>query len=255
MKTALIGHTGFVGSNLAAQADWDDLYNSKNIHELAGKHYDFVVCAGAPAAKWLINQNPDADQANLQTLQDAIAAADIAELLLISTIDVYAAPLGVYEDTPIDVTGHHAYGLHRLALEQFCTATLPTTVVRLPGLFGKGLKKNVIFDLLHGNQVDRIDPEGNFQYYDLKHLWRDIVRIRQHGLRRVNIATGPTLTQRIASELFGIELAPKAGPRAAYDMRSRYGHVWGRSDDYLYGADEIWADLAAYVAQAQRGDG
>ncbi len=255
MKTALIGYTGFVGSNLAAQAPWDDLYNSSNIQEMAGKQYDFVACAGAPAAKWLINQNPDADRANLQTLRDAIAGAKIAELLLISTIDVYAPPIGVYEDSTIDVAGHHAYGTHRLELEQFCVAMLPTTVVRLPGLFGKGLKKNVIFDLLHDNQIDRIDPDGCFQYYDLKHLWRDIARIRADRLPLVNMATAPIVTDRIARELFGIALAPKPGAHAGYDMRSRYGRLWGRDDDYLYGADEVWADLTAYVAEARRGNG
>jgi hypothetical protein len=38
MATALIGYTGFIGSNLARQFDFDDFYNSKNIDDIAGKY-------------------------------------------------------------------------------------------------------------------------------------------------------------------------------------------------------------------------
>lgn len=251
MKTALIGHTGFVGSNLLAQASWDAVFHSQTIADLAGQQFDLVVCAGAPAAKWLINQNPQADIDNLQTLQDAIGAARIGELVLISTIDVYPQPQGVDEQTPIDARGHHAYGAHRLGLEAFCTAQAATTILRLPGLFGAGLKKNVIYDLLHDNQVDRIDPGGCFQYYDLRHLWADVQRVRKAGVKLVNLATGPIGTERIARELFGVTLPERAGPHASYDMRTRHADLWGRSDGYAYSADAVWADLEAFVAAEQ----
>lgn len=251
MRTALIGHSGFVGGNLLAQAPWDDLYNSKNIQDLAGKRYDLVVCAGAPAAKWLINQNPDADAAGLARLKAALAAARVAELVLISTIDVYAPPVAVDESTVIDPRGHHAYGRHRLELEQFCAARLPTRVLRLPGLFGKGLKKNVIYDMLHGNQLEKIDPDAAFQYYDLRHLAADIAKVRALDLALVNLATPPLRTARIAEALFGLELAPKPGPHGQYDMRSRHSHHWQRTDGYLYSAEDVWADLAAFVATAR----
>ena len=37
MRTALIGHTGFVGSNLAASHAFDDLYNTSNIEQIEGQ--------------------------------------------------------------------------------------------------------------------------------------------------------------------------------------------------------------------------
>lgn len=42
----LIGYTGFVGGNLAAQREYQALYNSRNFKEMAGKHFSRLGCAG-----------------------------------------------------------------------------------------------------------------------------------------------------------------------------------------------------------------
>ena len=44
MKIALIGYTGFVGSNLLNQYEFTACYNSKNIQEIHGKDYDLCIC-------------------------------------------------------------------------------------------------------------------------------------------------------------------------------------------------------------------
>ena len=61
MKRCLIGYTGFVGNNLAEQTEFDFVYNSKNIHEIQGKTFDIVYCAGMPGTKWIANKNPEKD--------------------------------------------------------------------------------------------------------------------------------------------------------------------------------------------------
>ncbi len=45
MKTALIGYTGFVGSNLLHDRSFTRRYRSTNIETIAGEHFDLVVCA------------------------------------------------------------------------------------------------------------------------------------------------------------------------------------------------------------------
>ena len=62
MRAALIGHSGFVGSNLARQTRFDSTYNSSNIESIAGQEFDLLVCAGVRAEKWIANANPDADR-------------------------------------------------------------------------------------------------------------------------------------------------------------------------------------------------
>src|SRR4051812_29144381 len=64
----LIGHTGFVGSNLARQARFDATYNSANIDSIAGQEFDLLVIAGVRAEKWIANANPDQDRAGIERL-------------------------------------------------------------------------------------------------------------------------------------------------------------------------------------------
>ena len=86
MTSALIGHTGFVGSNLYDQAPFDDVYNTQNIETIAGKSYDLLVSAGGPAVRWQANQEPEEDRASLRRLMDNLSQVQAKKLVLISTI-------------------------------------------------------------------------------------------------------------------------------------------------------------------------
>ena len=62
MDNALIGFSGFVGSTLLKQTHFSALYRSTNIHEIENRKFDVVVCAGAPAQKWIANRDPAVDR-------------------------------------------------------------------------------------------------------------------------------------------------------------------------------------------------
>ena len=119
MTNALIGFSGFVGSTLLKQAQFDALYRSTTIGEIEGKVFDTVVCAGAPAQKWIANREPEADRQNIDSLMAQLLTIQCKTFILISTVDVFKSPIGVDEDTLVDETGLHAYGLHRRLLEKF----------------------------------------------------------------------------------------------------------------------------------------
>lgn len=249
MRTALIGHTGFVGGTLARRAPFDALFNSANIEGIAGQAFDLVVCAGARAEKWRINAEPAMDTAGLQRLTAALAKTTAAYVVLVSTVDVYPAPVGVDEDSWIDIDACAPYGGHRLALEHFVATRFETLVMRLPGLFGPGLKKNVIYDFLHANMLDRIHPDSRFQFYDVTRLWDDMARARSLGLRLLNVATEPVSVRRIARDVFARDLtATPPGIPVAYDFRSRHAAALGGRHGYLYDAASVIHDLKAFVA-------
>ena len=167
MSTALIGYTGFVGSTLRQQTTFDALYHSANVETLQGQSYDLVVVAAAPAAKWIANANPAQDLTNINRLTSALKTMNARQVVLVSTIDAYPTPIGVDEHTPIDRAAGAAYGRHRLALEDFVCDHFPTSVVRLPALFGAGLRKNALHDLVHDHEVHKVDSRGIHQFYDM----------------------------------------------------------------------------------------
>lgn len=147
---ALVGYTGFVGSNLYEALGDCAAYNSKNIAQAFGTAPDLLLYAGLPAAKYLANHAPQKDMDVIREAQRNIEAIGPQKLVLISTIDVFPDPYGVDEGSPIDAGKLHPYGYNRYQLELWVREHYPDAlIVRLPGLFGKNLKKNFIFDFLN----------------------------------------------------------------------------------------------------------
>src|SRR5262249_35175102 len=145
-----------------------------DIEEIAGQAFDLVVCSGAPAAKWKANRDPEQDRRCLDRLWANLDRVDAAKVVLISTVDVYARPVAVDEDADVDQGHATPYGQHRHKLECRIADRFDALIVRLPGLFGPGLKKNVIHDFLSGHELHKIDSRAVFQFYPLSRLWSDI---------------------------------------------------------------------------------
>jgi len=150
MRIALIGYTGFVGSNLLSQYDFTDCYNSKNIQDIHGKDYDLCICAGVRAPKWIANEQPIKDLNDIQDLMHHLSLSEIKTMVLISTVDVYPDREDVDENTVIDESRLVPYGFNRRLLEKWVEQRYPEhLIVRLPGLLGQGIKKNFIRDILY----------------------------------------------------------------------------------------------------------
>ena len=90
----LVGHTGFVGSNLKEQVHFDGLYNSQNISEAFSTNPDWLVYSGVRAEKFLANSAPETDFEIIEQAIDNIRKINPKKLILISTVDVYPNPGG-----------------------------------------------------------------------------------------------------------------------------------------------------------------
>jgi len=138
---------------------------------------------------------------------------------------------------------------HRRALEVFLAHRFPTLIVRLPGLFGPGLKKNVLYDLLHNNGVDRVQPDSQFQFYGLDHLWSDVTLAMKCQIPVLHAATAPLTVAEIAHRCFGRDLPKAMEPSPVrYDFRSGFCELFGGSNGYLYGREEVLAEIKRFVA-------
>lgn len=146
----LVGYTGFVGSNIYENGKIDKVFNSKNIEEAYGLNPDLLIYSGLRAEKYLANNAPEKDMELIYQAEENIKKISPQKLVLISTIDVFKNPVGVDENSKIDCDGLHAYGLNRYRLECWVRENYADAlIIRLPGLFGKNIKKNFIYDFIN----------------------------------------------------------------------------------------------------------
>lgn len=226
---ALVGYTGFVGSNICSAGKFDALYNSKNIEEAYGTRPDMLIYAGLRAEKYLANNAPAKDMEQILQAEENIVRIGPGRLVLISTIDVFRSPEGVDENTPVDTKGLSAYGYNRYQLEVWVRKQYPEAlIVRLPGLFGRNIKKNFIYDYIHRipsmlrkekmEELTGIEPELK-KYY----------KLQDNGFYRVNRLS--RAEEEKVKALFG-----KTGFSALHftDSRSVY---------QFYDLSRLWDDI------------
>lgn len=251
MSIALLGYTGFVGTTLREQTTFEALYNSQNIVDIRGQQYDMIVCAAAPAAKWKANQDPDGDRANLLNLMAHLKHVHVGQFVLISTVDVFKMPPAVDENTSITPDRLDAYGRNRYELEQFALEQFPNVVVvRLPGLFGRGLKKNFLFDMIHRGSSEWTHADSVFQFYNMANLWSDLQLVLRADppVRLIHFGTEPVHAGDVARHAFDTEyMHQTANPPVSYDMQTLHAGLWGRTGRYIASADEIFAQIRTFA--------
>lgn len=156
LNNGLIGSTGFIGSNLKSRFEFDKIYDSKNISEIRGENFNNLYCAAPGATKWQINKNPTLDLSNITSLLENLKFVNCNRFVLISTIDVLTFDIAL------------SYGGNRLFFENKISEIFynKTMIVRLPGLFGNGLKKNIIYDLQNKN-CEFVNLNSSFQWLSI----------------------------------------------------------------------------------------
>lgn len=235
---ALIGYTGFVGSNLDRQHRFSARFDSRTISESAGQGYDLVVCAAAPGSMLEANRLPAADEQRIERLIDSLRRLRAQRFVLISTIAVLADFGGGQDEQAAAFSTATPYARHRRALELRCAELFDDCrVIRLPALFGTGLSKNLVFDLLNpmpsfltepaiAELHDRLDPR-------LADALRSWYRLRDD-------------LQMYELDRAGLD---RSGTRAAFDAAvvalglSSRRFTNPRSTFQFYPLDRLWSDV------------
>lgn len=253
-QLGLIGATGYVGTTLLRQASFASRFRSTNMNEVGRERVDTMVCAAAPAQKWIANREPEADRTNIETLIGNLESVECRTFVLISTIDVFARADGVDEASPVQEDGLHAYGLHRRLLEKFVASRFERhLIVRLPGLVGPGLRKNVIYDFLNDNALHAIDSRGVFQFYPMVNLWRDIECALSLDLELVHLTAEPLSVADVSLKGFGKPFTNTlANHAASYDMQTRHAEAFGGRGRYQYSRRESVQAIRAYAQSEPR---
>ena len=280
---ALVGYTGFVGSNIYANGLINKVYNSQNIQEAYGLNPDLLIYAGLRAEKYLAN-NPK-------------------KLVLISTIDIFKSSIGKDENSTVETEGLHAYGLNRYMLECWVRDNYSDAlIIRLPGLFGLNLKKNFIYDFINVipfmlkkdkyaelctldcdlkkyyelqnngfyrcrslqpdekivlknkfkeigfTAVNFTDSRSQYQFYPLEQLWSDIVIALENEIQLLHLATEPVTAEELYWHLTGEQFENEFDSLpACYDYRTIHDTIYHGNNGYLYKKSDIIGKIKAFV--------
>lgn len=246
----LVGDTGLVGSVLRQSVNFDATFNSTNIHELptiasVPGQVDELYLACLPATKWLVNQDPAKDFNNILSIVDTLAKVWASKVILISTIDVYGhIDLGASENFEAHF-GPLSYGTNRLLFETLVQDTLAfdTCIVRLPAVFHPLIKKNILFDLLNDNNVEKINGNSAYQWYPLRRLWQDIQAVKDSDA--INLFPPPIETLDIIDKFFPSVQAASGG-RVLYDYCTD-----ATESGYWLSKDEIIQEMEAFINEAR----
>lgn len=202
MTNAVLGYTGFVGSNIRDQlqkrGEYFDCYNSKNISDIKGKYYTNIYCACVPGTKWLANINPRQDLNNILSITKTLSEVNCENFYLVSSQDCNSTLTSNedYAETPPTV-----YGIHRLQFEWFVRYKFPfAKIMRIGCLFGKGLKKNLIFDLLNNN-LQKPVGDITYQLYCVDNLLDDFKYMDDEHIMIMNRFSTPVWASEIADTL------------------------------------------------------
>jgi hypothetical protein len=250
----LIGNTGLIGTTLKDGIKFDYEFNSKNLEDLVTLDIDtskaelYLCCL--PATKWLVNKDPKADFDNILRILGIITQRKYKDIILYSTIDVYnGMPYGSNETSTIPVTEFN-YGTNRYMFELLVKNTVEYTnllILRLPALYGDHIKKNVIFDLLTKNQINKINYNSSYQWYNLKKLVKDSVNhiAITDRFRLINLFPEPVDTADLL-KLFYVdkeEVDSKAAP-VKYDYKIKLV-----PKGYIETKKEVLAQIEEFISE------
>jgi len=249
----LVGSTGLVGSTLKDTIKFDYEFNSKNIHTFIDEVPDgcelWLSCL--PATKWLVNQNLKQDMENIIKILTILKYKTYSRVILISTIDVYnESPMLCDEDYKPNVGGL-SYGNNRLMFEYLIDKFLTKEdykIYRLPALFNKKIKKNILFDLMNDNNVESINRNSYFQWYNLDNLHKFILDTVETNRTVFNVFTEPLRSLEI------VNLFPQHKDKikymeggVTYDYKTKYSQT-----GYIQSADEVLKEIKNLVNEFGR---
>ena len=247
---ALVGYTGFVGSNIYAAGQFDAVYNSKNIQEAFGTNPDLLVYAGLRAEKYLANNAPEKDMEQILIAEDNILKINPKKLVLISTIDVFKNPVGMDENSEIDTDNLHAYGLNRYKLECWVRENYKDAlIIRLPGLFGKNIKKNFIFDYL--NVIPTMLKEEKFNELVAKNdVLKKYYSLQDNGFYKVNVPDDERESLKEVFRNIGFSALNFTDSRSVYQFYN-LGRLWNDINKALEAGLTMWHPATEPVSAAE----
>ena len=250
MKNCLIGYTGFIGKNILRQKKFTNFYNTKNINQISAHKFNLALICAPHAKKWWANKYPKKDSIIVDNLIQNLRSLKTKKVIFISTIDIYETKENLNEKSKIKISRFNVYGKNRLKIEKFIINNFKDYhIIRLPALFGKHLKKNILYDLIYNNNLDQIILNSSYQWYDIEDLYSDIKIILNKRIKLINLFPEPITTNELVDKFFPQKKnflnKKKLGP--SYNLKSLYYEIFSKKNGYIREKKQILNKLKVFI--------
>ena len=225
----LLGGTGFVGSGFARELARTDtpfeVITRQNYDQFVGRSCDLLINANGNSSKLLGKADPKTEfRASVLSVRDSLVDFKFDTYLFLSSSDVYADASSAAltdERSKVDVAAQSPYGFHKYLAEQCVQHAAPRwLVIRQGGFVGPGIKKNAVFDVLHGEKA-WVHPDTRFQYIHTDDSARACLALVDRGAvcDVYNVTARGTISVREIMQLSGRTVsAPEDIPPATYEI-------------------------------------
>jgi sugar phosphate isomerase/epimerase len=250
IENAIFGYSGFVGIHLIKKYKFGKLYNSSNIKDSINGEYNEIFICCVPAVKWLANKHPEKDASDIEEIKNIFKTISARKVILISTIDVYNNINNKSnEKTTILCEENNTYGKNRFLFEEFIKTTFNNYhIIRLPALFGRGLKKNIIYDLINDNGVSNIPINSAFQWYNLEWLKDDIEICKKNNIQECNLFTEPLETTDILSLFNHYDYSKNNTSQIIYDVQTIHSKFFPHgSIGYIRNKQDVLNNIKSFI--------
>lgn len=257
----VVGGNGFIGSAFVRLLRARDLRHTivtrANYEALRGTACDVLVNANGNSKKYLSDQYPMADfDQSVRSVSDSLHAFTARDYVLLSSGDAYPDQSTLEhtrEDMPIDPSAVSRYGRHKRLAEQIVAGEHRSwLVLRMGGLVGPGLKKNAIFDLLHGAPL-WLTLDSALQFISTDRAAALAWKLVERGVRReiVNFGAQGVVSLRDVRDWIGSTSEEKHCARhVRYELRlDKLERLAGESLPRT--RDEVHTFVAQYAPAAQ----
>ena len=197
----ILGGGGFVGSAFARLCESRGLDHAvvtrSNYSEYAGRRCETLVNADGNSSRLLGGRDPVEDfERSVLTVKRSISDFGFSKYVLASSCDVYpdvSSPEATREDSAPDPAAQSPYGFHK-RLAELCVAHAcgDWLVLRLAGMVGPGLKKNPVYDILHGGPL-WVSPDSRMQYMHTDDVAAAAMKIAGSGSGTYNLCGSGTV--------------------------------------------------------------
>lgn len=102
---------------------------------------------------------------------------------------------------------------------------------------------------MYSNNIDKINSDSYLQWYPMHRFTNDLITVSNHPeIKLFNFCTEPLYTKTLINECFpNIKINDSLKAGVNYNIKTKYGNIFGSNTEYMLTASEVLADLKKYI--------